>query len=267
MFAIKRCIGGFPQYCVVLPRKPLRHQLRMEVGVQLIGIVLRVLNALLTPLFWLYARGPQPRLPATRPVHLRSATDLARAVREGENNSIIYITGHMAHVPHGRTSKATHQGSRNLVTPKPLNYSKIRPPTPCADPRNAGKPTSAARRKPRPPLHMGKDAWTHCSSARDTFNIVSFVSLNVTSKEEVLPEHNHWSDLKKKGKFPRHYALFDILKRALISANILCVLEPPVLCRTDSKRPDGLTLVPWQNGKCLLSDVTCVSTFAASHLS
>ncbi|XP_073943358.1 fatty-acid amide hydrolase 2-A-like isoform X1 [Choristoneura fumiferana] len=87
MFAIKRCIGGFPQYCVVLPRKPLRHQLRMEVGVQLIGIVLRVLNALLTPLFWLYARGPQPRLPATRPVHLRSATDLARAVREGEMTS------------------------------------------------------------------------------------------------------------------------------------------------------------------------------------
>jgi hypothetical protein len=69
------------------------------------------------------------------------------------------------------------------------------------------------------------------------------------------------------GRFPRHHALNDIVRRALISANIPCVLEPPGLCRTDGKRPDGLTLVPWQRGKCLLWDATCVSTFAASHLS
>ncbi|XP_049886857.1 uncharacterized protein LOC126381429 [Pectinophora gossypiella] len=69
------------------------------------------------------------------------------------------------------------------------------------------------------------------------------------------------------GRFPRHHALNDIVRRALISANIPCVLEPPGLSRSDGKRPDGLTMVPWQRGKCLLWDATCVSTFAASHLS
>ncbi|XP_063368188.1 uncharacterized protein LOC134656558 [Cydia amplana] len=78
--------------------------------------------------------------------------------------------------------------------------------------------------------------------------------------------HHALSCCRCSGRFPRHHALNDIVRRALISANIPCVLEPPDLCRTDGRRPDGLTLVPWQRGKCLLWDATCVSTFAASHL-
>jgi len=31
--------------------------------------------------------------------------------------------------------------------------------------------------------------------------------------------------------------------------------EPPGLFRTDGKRPDGLTLVPWQSGRSLCWDV------------
>ncbi|XP_063631534.1 uncharacterized protein LOC134802767 [Cydia splendana] len=68
------------------------------------------------------------------------------------------------------------------------------------------------------------------------------------------------------GRFPRHHALNDLVRRALVSANVPCMLEPPGLSRSDGKRPDGLTLVPWQRGKCLLWDATCVSTFAASHI-
>ncbi|CAG9087357.1 unnamed protein product [Plutella xylostella] len=68
------------------------------------------------------------------------------------------------------------------------------------------------------------------------------------------------------GRFPRHHALNDIIRRALVIANIPCTLEPPGLCRLDGKRPDGLTLVPWERGRCLLWDATCVSTFAASHI-
>ena len=30
--------------------------------------------------------------------------------------------------------------------------------------------------------------------------------------------------------------------------------------------PDGLTLIPWERGRCLIWDATCVSTYAASHL-
>ena len=32
------------------------------------------------------------------------------------------------------------------------------------------------------------------------------------------------------------------------------------------KRPDGLTLISWQAGKCLAWDVTVADTLAASHL-
>ena len=43
--------------------------------------------------------------------------------------------------------------------------------------------------------------------------------------------------------------------------------EPVGMTRLDGKRPDGLTLIPWQGGKPLTWDVTVVSTLAASYLS
>ncbi|XP_063385490.1 uncharacterized protein LOC134671560 [Cydia fagiglandana] len=78
--------------------------------------------------------------------------------------------------------------------------------------------------------------------------------------------HHALSCCRCVGRFPRHHALNDIVRRALLSANVPCMLEPPGLSRTDGKRPDGLTLIPWEKGKCLLWDATCVSTFAASHM-
>jgi hypothetical protein len=44
------------------------------------------------------------------------------------------------------------------------------------------------------------------------------------------------------------------------------MLEPHSLCRDDGKRPDGLTVMPWANGRCLVWDFTCPDTLAASHL-
>ena len=38
------------------------------------------------------------------------------------------------------------------------------------------------------------------------------------------------------------------------------------MTRQDGRRPDGLTLFPWQRGRPLVWDVTCVSTLASSHL-
>lgn len=68
------------------------------------------------------------------------------------------------------------------------------------------------------------------------------------------------------GRISRHHAVNDLIKRALISAEIPSVLEPPGTSRDDGKRPDGMTLIPWESGKPLLWDFTCVDTTAASHL-
>src|SRR5207245_11453347 len=38
------------------------------------------------------------------------------------------------------------------------------------------------------------------------------------------------------------------------------------LTRTDAKRPDGATLVPWTRGRCLLWDATCPDTLAPSYI-
>ena len=57
-----------------------------------------------------------------------------------------------------------------------------------------------------------------------------------------------------------------MVHRALVRAGIPAVKEPSGLLRTDGKRPDGCTLIPWQNGKCLTWDVTAPDTLATSHL-
>ena len=57
----------------------------------------------------------------------------------------------------------------------------------------------------------------------------------------------------------------DIIKRALDSARIPCHLEPSGLYRSDGKRPDGASVVPWRCGKILVWDATCVDTLAPSH--
>ena len=36
--------------------------------------------------------------------------------------------------------------------------------------------------------------------------------------------------------------------------------------RSDGKRPDGLTQIPWQAGKCMTWDVTVTDTLAESYL-
>jgi hypothetical protein len=71
---------------------------------------------------------------------------------------------------------------------------------------------------------------------------------------------------KSAGRLMRHNAINDLIKRALTSANVPALLEPKSLCRDDGKRPDGLSVLPWANGRCLVWDFTCPDTLAVSHL-
>ena len=74
------------------------------------------------------------------------------------------------------------------------------------------------------------------------------------------------SCLKSAGRFSRHSNLNALIKKSLSSTHIPSVLEPRNLYRTDQKRPDGLTLVPWTDGKQLLWDVTVVDSLAPCRI-
>ena len=69
------------------------------------------------------------------------------------------------------------------------------------------------------------------------------------------------------GRHPRHAEVNSIIQRALTSAKVPSRLEPSGLYRSDGKRPDGCTILPWKFGKMLVWDATCPDTYAPSHIS
>lgn len=68
------------------------------------------------------------------------------------------------------------------------------------------------------------------------------------------------------GRGARHSFLNDIIWRALTQASVPSTKEPVSLSRTDGKRPDRLTLIPWRSGKSAVWDVTITNTLANSYL-
>jgi len=78
---------------------------------------------------------------------------------------------------------------------------------------------------------------------------------------------SHASVCKKApGRIQRHFAVNDIIARAITSAGVPITKEPTGLARSNGKRPDGLTLIPWGGGKALAWDATISSTLAASYV-
>ena len=68
------------------------------------------------------------------------------------------------------------------------------------------------------------------------------------------------------GRTIRHHHLNELIARALSTTSIPNTKGPQSLCRSDGKRPDGLTLVPWQSGKPLIWEVTVVCPLAESYV-
>ena len=69
------------------------------------------------------------------------------------------------------------------------------------------------------------------------------------------------------GRHSRLSICNDIIKRSLHSAGYPSLIEPAGLSRSDGKRPDGMTQIPWSRGKSLIWDFTCTDTFAAYYIS
>ena len=68
-----------------------------------------------------------------------------------------------------------------------------------------------------------------------------------------------------KGRLPRHAECNEIISRAFNSAHLPSTLEPRGIARSDGKRPDGMTLVPWFRGQCVVWDFTCVDSLPRSR--
>ena len=71
---------------------------------------------------------------------------------------------------------------------------------------------------------------------------------------------------KSAGCFSRHATLNSLIKQTLGSFDLPSMLEPRGMYRTDGKRQDGVTVIPWEMGKQLVWDVTVVDTLAPSRL-
>ena len=60
---------------------------------------------------------------------------------------------------------------------------------------------------------------------------------------------------KALGKITRHHGLNDMIWRAFGAALIPAIKEPSGIDRQDGKRPDRLTLIPWQDGGSMIWNV------------
>jgi len=68
---------------------------------------------------------------------------------------------------------------------------------------------------------------------------------------ELVDAHGIHSFVFKRasGRTARHHALNELVARAFVSAGIPVTKEPNGPSRSDGKRPDGLSLILWQEGK------------------
>lgn len=125
--------------------------------------------------------------------------------------------------------------------------------------------------------------WLHAFPSRNIGSLLDRTTLSVSSSLRLgttinVPHrcrcgdavgrlgHHGLSCMRSAGRLSRHAGLNDIIRRALSSLNVPSVLEPSGIFRDDGKRPDGMTLLPWKQGRPLVWDATCVDTLAASHL-
>jgi hypothetical protein len=87
------------------------------------------------------------------------------------------------------------------------------------------------------------------------------------SRATVDPFGTHTFSCKQNpGRTQRHHNINDLIWRALTKAAIPSLKVPRGLTRFDGKGQDGLTLIPWREGRSATWDVTVTNTVAASYL-
>ena len=79
-------------------------------------------------------------------------------------------------------------------------------------------------------------------------------------------ESHSLSCKRSSGRLIRHNHLNEIIHCSLTRAGIPAIKELAGLMRTDGKRLDELTLIPWWEGRCVIWGATLADTTAASYL-
>lgn len=142
------------------------------------------------------------------------------------------------------------------------------------------EPTAEARIKAFEPKES--NAWLRALPASSLGNLLDNstfrisiglrLGLPVTSEHRCICEANadalghHALSCGRGGRQRRHHNLNATIARAFASAGVKTELEPEGLIPLDGRRPDGLTMEPWERGRSLAWDATCVCTLALSHL-
>src|SRR6218665_907291 len=67
------------------------------------------------------------------------------------------------------------------------------------------------------------------------------------------------------GRTVRHALLNDIIWRGITKAGFPATKEPTGLARSDGRRPDGVTLILLEGGKCLAWDAAVIDTLAEPY--
>ena len=84
---------------------------------------------------------------------------------------------------------------------------------------------------------------------------------------KTLREHDTFAK-SGDGRHYRHGAFNDIAHRTLTTAQVPSSrLEPSGFAHTDGTHPDGVTMIPWKNGKPLVWDATYPDTLTLSYRS
>ena len=86
--------------------------------------------------------------------------------------------------------------------------------------------------------------------ARTFVTFVSHANVNAVLFVDARGLHNFVCK-RAPGRSARHHALDDSLARSFAATGVPVTKELVGISRTDGKRPDGLTLVPWRRGNWL----------------
>ena len=114
-------------------------------------------------------------------------------------------------------------------------------------------------------VFLNNDEFRHAVSLR--LGLPIFEKIDCVCGEEIDAFGHHCFVCNRNNeKILRHTMVNECVSRALKSAGLPNKMEPRYLAYDKGLRPDGVTQIPFQRGKCLTWDVSCPHPLCVSHI-